>query len=119
MATMTMDFGTARRSSNAVRLTARGRVVARIAVAVLVAITAYTVLSFGKVALVSALSSAPAGTQATQTVVVQQGQTLWQIATHAMPGTDPREGIGRIRTLNGLGPEDAIVAGQELRIPAL
>ncbi len=119
MATMTMDFGSPRVSSNSVRLTARGRVVVRLLVAALVAVAVYGALSLGKVALVSALSAAPSTPSATHTVVVQQGQTLWQIASHAMPGVDPREGIGRIRTLNGLGVNDAIVAGQELVIPTL
>lgn len=123
MATMTMDFGAPRvatrpRSTASVRLTPRGRAVVRAAIVLLVACTAFVVLSFGKSAVVATLSRAPQATVATHTVVVQPGQTLWQIAAHEMPGADPREGIGRIRTLNGLSAADTIVAGQELSIPA-
>jgi nucleoid-associated protein YgaU len=49
-------------------------------------------------------------------VVVQPGQTLWEIARVAAPGVDPRATIGRILDLNALPGVD-IRAGQRLALP--
>ena len=127
MATMTMDFGAPRfaarpRASQAaapLRLTARGRVVVRAGIVLLVACIAFVVMSYGKGAVVAALSRTPAPAASVHTVVVQPGQTLWQIAARELPGIDPRDGIGRIRTLNALSATDSIVAGQALSVPSV
>lgn len=129
MATMTMDFAAPRtrrvapadRTRSAapapVRLTARGRLVVRLAVAVVATALAFVVLSLGQGAVVSTLSSAPVAS-VHHTVVVRGGETLWQIASRELPGLDPREGISRIRTLNGLAATDVLLAGETLEIPA-
>ena len=98
----------------AVRLTARGQLVVRVAlVVVLVAL-------IGLVALVRGFS-APAGASDRPAlysiVVVQSGQTLWQIAQRIAPNADPRDTVDFLRTLNGLGAEP-LRAGLALRIPA-
>ena len=51
------------------------------------------------------------------TVVVQPGETLWQIATRVAPGTDPRTTVHRIEELNGLTTA-TVSAGQRLYVPA-
>jgi LysM repeat protein len=74
------------------------------------------------VVLFSGQLSADAGTsagqqgRATNVVVVQSGETLWQIAHEVAPGADPRAVITLIRSLNGLG-NSAIVAGQSIVVP--
>lgn len=49
-------------------------------------------------------------------VVVQPGQTMWEIARGIAPGTDPRVTIDRIRDLNALDGVD-IRAGQRIALP--
>jgi LysM repeat protein len=69
------------------------------------------------VVLILGLRSAPEseGSAPTRTVVVQPGDTLWDIAEAAGDG-DPRELVGEIRAINGL--DDAVIRpGQELRLP--
>jgi nucleoid-associated protein YgaU len=53
---------------------------------------------------------------ASQTVVVQPGQSLWQIARAADPDSDVRDTVERIRTLNALPGAD-VRAGQQLIVP--
>ena len=66
--------------------------------------------------------SADAGTslvdqgRATGVVVVQPGESLWQIASEIAPGVDPRETVSAIRSLNGLG-DTTVVAGQSIVVP--
>jgi LysM repeat protein len=82
-----------------------------------------TVVLAGSLAGGMALSERPslaAGEAAAKTdptfVVVQPGQTLWEIARVAAPGEDPRATIGRILDLNALSGVD-IRAGQRLALP--
>ncbi|WP_239647449.1 MULTISPECIES: LysM peptidoglycan-binding domain-containing protein [Nocardiopsis] len=57
------------------------------------------------------------GGGAEPTVVVRDGDTLWDIAEQARPGEDVRRTVHEIVELNGLrGPE--LRPGQELRLPA-
>ncbi len=49
-------------------------------------------------------------------VVVEPGQTLWEIARRAAPGVDPRATIDRIRELNALPGAD-IRAGERIALP--
>jgi hypothetical protein len=51
-----------------------------------------------------------------ETVTVQQGDTLWTIASRRYPDADPREKVGEIEQANGLGGP-TIEAGQRLRLP--
>jgi len=98
---------------SAVRLTARGRIVA---------VALFLLLAFGAISAASALHSASqAGTtptgSATRYITVQPGQTLWQIAQRVAPGDDPRDTVDRIRSLNGLDTAP-VQAGQRLVVPA-
>jgi hypothetical protein len=47
---------------------------------------------------------------------VQAGETLWSIALHAYPSSDPRDAVYRIEQANDLH-DAGIVAGQELVLP--
>jgi LysM repeat protein len=53
----------------------------------------------------------------TQTVVVQPGQSLWDIAQTVAPKADPRATIYKIKQLNHLTGSD-LRAGQALIAPA-
>jgi hypothetical protein len=110
----THDFGfsrtgTAHRTSS-VRLTRRGR---------LVLLTLLVGLAFAVLSLVGDQSAATgeAGTPvATRTVVVEDGDTLWGIAsTVAEPG-EVREMIHQIRELNAL-PSASLMRGQRIAVP--
>jgi LysM repeat protein len=92
-----------------VRLTTRGRVVALIALAVL----AFGAVSLGRVMTVAATGGA---VPQRDTVVVEPGQTLWQIAGEIAPGADPRITVGRLIEINGLDDPDVRV-GQRLFVP--
>jgi nucleoid-associated protein YgaU len=100
-------------TAGGLRLTRRGRV------AVGIMSTLFLLL----VVLFSGRLSADAGTSmsdqgsATGVVVVQAGESLWQIAQAIAPQADPRETVTLIRELNGLG-ESAIVPGQSIVVPA-
>ncbi len=50
-------------------------------------------------------------------VVVEPGDTLWEIATRADPTGDPREMLVRIREANGSSLSQ-LVAGQRVRLPS-
>lgn len=94
------------------RLTARGRV------ALVLVSTSFLLL----VVLFSGRLTADAGAStlgqgpATATVVVQAGESLWQIARQVAPLADPRETVLAIRELNGLG-DSTVVAGQSIIVP--
>lgn len=97
------------RESAPVQLTVRGRRV--VALLALIPIVALMVIFGGKVA--QANSAAPAMT----TVVVQPGQSLWDVASTVDPAADPRAVILEIEQLNGLTSAD-VAAGQQLIVPA-
>ena len=92
-----------------VQLTVRGRRV--VALLALIPIVAAMVVFGGKVA--QANSAAPTMT----TVVVQPGQSLWDLATVVDPDSDPRAVILEIEQLNGLATAEVSV-GQQLIVPA-
>ena len=103
------------RSRRPVRLTHRGRRLMRTAVVVLALMITLVVLSVS----LGAMSSASEGSDGptTRSVVVQSGQTLWSLASAALPGMDPREAVSRVADLNGLGTSARIVPGQPLLLP--
>ena len=116
MATMSLSYHPHTSARPGVRLTRRGRAVVRLALGLMIAFVAYLLLSLGTGVVAQALSREPAAL-VTHTVVVQPGDTLWSIAARELPGTDPREGILRLRTLNALAPADSLIAGRELLVP--
>jgi hypothetical protein len=89
------------------RLTRRG-------VAVLAAAVALVCAAFVLVAWRSAPPTGPAQI-GPRVVTVRPGDTLWSIASHAAPQTDPRVEVDRLERLNGLSGA-MLVPGQTLRI---
>lgn len=102
-----------RNARRGLRLTRRGRVVLVVLLALLAA-----VLALGIDAARSVASTDSSPTTQYQTVIVQPGDTLWDIARNLAPGDDPRETVQRLRDLNGLS-SPVIVPGQELAVPHL
>jgi hypothetical protein len=102
--------GAPHRPSATLRLTRRGR---------LLVLVLATALALGAFALGTGRSQAGAveDRMPTHQVVVQPGQTLWAVATEAMPGADPREAIAEIRALNAL-TGSVVHPGQPLLVPA-
>ena len=95
-----------------VRLTTRGRV----ALALLGAVALTVFLGIGHLPA-SHAGDRPTTLPKAGAVVVQPGETLWQIATRLAPSTDPRTTVQRIEQLNGLTTA-TVSAGQHLYVPA-
>ncbi len=93
------------------RLTTRGR-------RVLIALGFVISIALGAGLGAAFYSPTPAANPASvDVVVVQQGQSLWSIASGvAAPGQDVREVVAQIQSLNGL-QTSAIHSGQELTVP--
>ncbi|MFZ7088070.1 LysM peptidoglycan-binding domain-containing protein [Curtobacterium sp. RRHDQ10] len=97
------------------RLTRRGRVVFTVLAAIPL------LLFVGLVMLNGGQASAGAGTASThrtafQTVTIQPGESLWQVAEEQAPNTDPRDFVQDVVTLNNLDGS-AVQAGQRIAIP--
>lgn len=93
------------------RLTHRGRLVVFAAAVVLVGAV---LLFLGP----SVVATGTAGTpQATSSVTVQAGQTVWDIAGDANPDGDIRATVDDIVELNSLPSAGGIQIGQELAVP--
>lgn len=95
------------------RLTRRGRVVAAITAALLVAMVSVLAAS---VARATSHSPARAVSQDLARVTVRPGQSLWSVAENADPDQDTRAVIQQIVSLNGLSG-DVVYAGQQLWVP--
>ena len=91
------------------RLTRRGRAVV-LGLLVLVASLASAVL-FTTASRAAGQPAAPA-----PTVVVQPGDTLWDIAGRVMPRRDNRDAVAELRELNGL-PDSRVQPGDVLVLP--
>lgn len=100
--------------SGAVRLTRRGRVVARVLlVGLLLGLLLGAFVIFSGQSVATGDSGAPVPTR---TVVVGEGDTLWELAaTVAEPG-EIRETVHEIEQLNSL-PGPVLVVGQEIAVP--
>lgn len=95
----------------AVRLTRRGKAVVLVAALVAIAVLAIALGSAGT-------ASGTAGTpEATRTVQVTAGQTLWQIAAEANPSGDIRKTVDEIVRLNSLSSASALQLGSEIAVP--
>jgi len=94
-------------------LTKRGKIVLRVGLLILMLLAAfgYVVMSPS----VDAVSDnfAPK----TSIVVIQEGQTLWSLATDSQPERDPRDVVSDIYALNNLESGSQIYVGQVLHIP--
>ncbi len=97
-------------ASPEVRLTRRGRLV------VLMGVLAPV---FGIVMLIGAPAASTDQTHHPEgrTVVVEPGDTLWDIAASVAPSEDPRDVISQIVDLNSLTDEGSIRVGQPLYVP--
>ena len=94
-----------------VRLTRRGRVVVTLLLLGLL-LGAFVVFGGQSVATGGAGTEVP-----TRTVVVGEGDTLWEIAAQVGGDEDLREVVHEIEKLNSL-PGPALEVGQELAVPA-
>jgi hypothetical protein len=97
----------ARHEGGQLRLTRRGRVVVVLATLGLLLIGGFTL---GRVS-----ASNAAGVP--RTTVVQTGDTMWSIASHASPGRDPRAVIADIERINHVTAAD-LLPGVELTLPS-
>ena len=92
-----------------VRLTRRGMVVLSVALASLAGALVW-------VARASA-PDAPAPRTASHVVVVQPGDTLWDIAAAAAPGADPQAEVSRLMSRNHLTDAGQLRPGMQLQVP--
>ncbi|WP_052809859.1 LysM peptidoglycan-binding domain-containing protein [Streptomonospora alba] len=101
------------------RLTRRGRMVVGAAASVLATAVLASLVMAATTGGASA-SGAPAESaireEAPSTVVVRDGDTLWEIAERVRPADDPRSTVHEIVRENGLG-ESELEPGQELVMP--
>ena len=86
------------------RLTPRGR----LTILVVLAVIGFAAFGLGRASADG--SGAPIGPA---TVVVQPGDTLWDIASAAMPKSDPRDAVDALKALNHLDSA-AVQVGQSL-----
>jgi nucleoid-associated protein YgaU len=104
-------------SAHDVRLTRRGRLArsgALAALVILLAVSVTDVVGGGRALAADTVVPEPVSTQS---VVVEQGDSLWLIAGRAAPEADPREVVTRIRELNGMR-SNLIHPGQVLLLPS-
>jgi hypothetical protein len=101
-----------RNARKGLRLTTRGRIVLVVLLAMLALL-----LALGIDAARSAAATEDGEAAAHPTVIVQPGDTLWDIARDAAPRDDPRETVQRLLDLNRLS-SPVIVPGQELAVPS-
>jgi hypothetical protein len=94
-----------------IRLTRRGRRVVAILALIPIALTFLLIGTRG------AIASDGSAKESTQAIVVQPGQSLWDVAVAVDSEKDPRETIWVIQQLNGMTTSD-VLAGQELIVPA-
>ncbi len=98
--------------SRGVRLTGRGRMLVRVVLAAVLVLAA----SLGAVAMARAAGQGQAA-PAPRVVVVQPGETLWELGQKIAPGRDPRDTVAAIRRINHLDSA-AVQAGQRLTLPS-
>ena len=96
-----------------VRLTRRGRLL----VLALLLVTGLVGLGVLRVPADATAGIGSSAAPVAERVTVRPGETLWQIASRATPGADPRETVARIMTMNGL-PTGDVAAGRVLLVPA-
>lgn len=94
-----------------VTLTRRGRLVVFVAALV-------TVLGLGVTVSAAVDTSAkPGEVPAGEVVVIQPGETVWQIASDIHPGGDLRDTVDDIMRLNHLDSAAGLQIGTEIRLP--
>lgn len=98
------------------RITRRGRLARTFALLILAGVLALSVVDTLATGRALADDTPAPGPVITETVVVEQGDSLWLIAQRAAPESDPRGVVMEIRELNGLR-SNLIQPGQVLLIP--
>lgn len=93
------------------RLTNRGRVVLFIVAVLVIGLLA---VGFGSSTTATLDAGAPS---ATETVTVQSGQTLWQIAVAANPNGDIRTTVDEIMEINSLPSAGGLQMGRDIAVP--
>ncbi|WP_246036304.1 LysM peptidoglycan-binding domain-containing protein [Sinomonas susongensis] len=109
-----VPFGTAPAQRTRLRLTRRGRLVLIALPAFLASVLLLAVLS-GLIAPAHAGDSPASVTHTTQ-VTLQEGQSLWTVASQYAPDRDPRVVIGEIVELNNLD-STKVLPGQQIQVP--
>ena len=97
-------------SKSAVRLTRRGRIAVTLLLLGLL-LGAFVIFSGQSVATHEVGAPVP-----TRTIVVGEGDTLWEIASEVAGDGDIREVVHEIETLNSL-PGPTLEVGQEIAVP--
>ena len=97
------------RTTGAVRLTRRGRVVVLLLLLAVGAVLSLAITSSGA-------ASGTAQQVPVQYVTVAPGDTLWSIAGEVAPDADPRDTLAEIIELNALDAS-SIRAGQRIAVP--
>ena len=97
------------RSARPLRLTARGRFL----MVLLLALFAASAFSMGRVSAGATDEARPVVSY----VTVKPGETLWTIAERVAPAADPRDTVARLLEINGIEPGQ-LRAGQRLAVPA-
>jgi LysM repeat protein len=100
-------------ASVTLRLTRRGRIVAAVAAALLLAALSLVIAASAQATNHPASRTSQQGLAQ---VIVRPGQSLWSVAESADPGVDTRVVIQQIIELNGL-TGDVVFAGQRLWVP--
>ncbi len=101
-----------------VRLTRRGRIVVAALITACVVLVAALAWLAGTARAEAAGSGSPAGAvyHSLRSMVVQPGESLWTIATHADPAGDPRAVMQEIIDINALHGT-SVQPGQRLWLP--
>ncbi|WP_159085877.1 LysM peptidoglycan-binding domain-containing protein [Aeromicrobium chenweiae] len=94
-----------------VRLTRRGKAVILAAAVIAIAVLA---VMFGPSSTATGEAGAP---EATTSVRVMAGHTLWEIAAEANPNGDIRQTVDDIIELNSLPNASALQMGSEIAVP--
>jgi hypothetical protein len=95
------------------RLTRRGRIVLTTLAAIpLLLIVAFAVLNGGQASAGNATANVHF-----DTVTIEPGETLWQLAEETAPNADPRDFVQDVISLNALDGS-GLQAGQQISIPA-
>ncbi len=95
----------------AVRLTTRGRIAVLLAAMLTLAVLA---VALGSSTTATGEAGAPVPSQ---TVTVEPGHTLWQIAAEANPNGDIRQTVDDIMRLNSLESAAGLQMGSEIAVP--
>ena len=96
------------------RLTRRGRLAVTLSAAAVTILLAVTVVPAVSAGVAAAFSPPPTPVA---TVVVEPGQSLWQIAQATVPGGDTASVVARIADANGITSADELRPGQRLTVP--